>query len=150
MSQFPGLEAPTLVDGTVPHAPLAQQGFSALVEVCKGSQVRRLLFDTGITPDGSTGNLRRLGKDPAGFEAIVCSHGHFDHPFLAARLRLPWLPVNALGHGAAVPGGDLGQLRLAELGLADGAGRDGLRVGPDEPRAQARPGQYDVGESSAG
>jgi len=24
-------------------------------------------------------NLRRLGRDPADIEAIVCSHGHFDH-----------------------------------------------------------------------
>ena len=75
----PMLEAPTLQEGKVPDAPLAQHGFSALVEVRKGSQVRRLLFDTGVTPDGCADNLRRLGRDPAGIEAIVCSHGHFDH-----------------------------------------------------------------------
>ncbi len=23
--------------------------------------------------------MRRLGVDPSGIEAIVCSHGHFDH-----------------------------------------------------------------------
>ena len=38
--ESPGLEAPTLVEGTVPDVPLAQQGFSALVEVRKGSRVR--------------------------------------------------------------------------------------------------------------
>jgi len=59
--------------------PLAQHGFSALVEVRKGSRVHRLLFDTGITPGGCAGNLRRLGQDPADIEAIICSHGHFDH-----------------------------------------------------------------------
>jgi glyoxylase-like metal-dependent hydrolase (beta-lactamase superfamily II) len=30
------------------------------------------------TPDGCTGNLPP-GQDPVGIEAIVCSHGHFDH-----------------------------------------------------------------------
>ena len=61
----PMLEAPTLQEGKVPDAPLAQHGFSALVEIRKGSQVRRLLFDTGVTPDGCADNLRRLGRDPA-------------------------------------------------------------------------------------
>ncbi|MGH3404906.1 MAG: hypothetical protein ACRDRJ_20720 [Streptosporangiaceae bacterium] len=56
--QTPMLQAPTLREGTVPDAPLAQHGFSALVEVRKGSQVRRLLFDTGLTPAGCVENLR--------------------------------------------------------------------------------------------
>ncbi len=75
----PMLEAPTIVGGKAADVPLAQHGFSALVEVRKGGRVRRLLFDTGITPDGCAGNLRRLGQDPADIEAIICSHGHFDH-----------------------------------------------------------------------
>lgn len=77
--QAPMLEALTLHGGKAADAPLAQHGFSALVEIRKGSRVHRLLFDTGVTPAGCTGNLHRLGKDPAGIEAIVCSHGHFDH-----------------------------------------------------------------------
>ena len=44
--------------------PLAQHGFSALVEIRKGGRVRRGLFDTGITPGGCAGNLRRLGQGP--------------------------------------------------------------------------------------
>jgi 7,8-dihydropterin-6-yl-methyl-4-(beta-D-ribofuranosyl)aminobenzene 5'-phosphate synthase len=56
-----------------------------------------VLFDTGITPDGCVENLRRMGKDPAGIEAIVCSHGHFDHTAglsgLAGRLGRRNLPV---------------------------------------------------------
>ncbi|HTP17493.1 MAG TPA: MBL fold metallo-hydrolase [Streptosporangiaceae bacterium] len=113
--ESPGLEAPTLVEGTVPDAPLAQQGFSALIEVRKDSQVHRLLFDTGMTPDGCAGNLRRLGKDPADIEAIVCSHGHFDHTTglsgLIGRLGRASLPV--LIHPGfwnrrrlAIPGGE--------------------------------------------
>ena len=75
----PLLDAPTILGGKAADVPLAQHGFSALVEIRKGSRVRQLLFDTGLTPSGCADNLRRLGKDPADIEAIVCSHGHFDH-----------------------------------------------------------------------
>jgi hypothetical protein len=61
----PKLAAPTLVGGKAADAPLGQHGFSALVEVRKGGQVHRLLFDTGVTPTGCVDNLRRLGRDPA-------------------------------------------------------------------------------------
>jgi 7,8-dihydropterin-6-yl-methyl-4-(beta-D-ribofuranosyl)aminobenzene 5'-phosphate synthase len=77
--QAPMLAAPAMEGGKAADAPLAQHGFSALVQVRKGGQVHRLLFDTGVTPDGCAGNLRRLGHDPADIEANVCSHGHFDH-----------------------------------------------------------------------
>ncbi len=73
------LPAATMEGGTAADVPLAQHGFSALVEIRKGNRVRRLLFDTGLTPTGCADNLLRLGRDPAGIEAIVCSHGHFDH-----------------------------------------------------------------------
>jgi len=73
------LPAASMASGTAADAPLAQHGFSALVEIRKGDRVRRLLFDTGLTPTGCVDNLLRLGRDPAGIEAIVCSHGHFDH-----------------------------------------------------------------------
>ena len=38
-----------------------------------------MLFDTGASPDGVVENMRRLDIDPSSIEAIVCSHGHFDH-----------------------------------------------------------------------
>jgi 7,8-dihydropterin-6-yl-methyl-4-(beta-D-ribofuranosyl)aminobenzene 5'-phosphate synthase len=75
----PTLDAPTLIEGKVVDAPLAQHGFSVLVEIRKGETVRRVLFDTGLTPDGCVENLRRLGRDVGDIEVIVCSHGHFDH-----------------------------------------------------------------------
>ncbi len=40
----PLLAAPTIVGGKAADVPLAQHGFSALVEIRKGSRVRRLLF----------------------------------------------------------------------------------------------------------
>ena len=93
----PLVEARTLLDGKGPDAPLAQHGFSALVEVRKSGKVSRLLFDTGVTPNGCADNLRRLGRDPAEIEVIVCSHGHFDHTTglsgLIGRLGRASMPV---------------------------------------------------------
>ena len=45
----------------------------------KAGQEHRLLFDVGTSPDGVIQNMRRLDIDPYSIEAIVCSHGHFDH-----------------------------------------------------------------------
>ena len=129
----PMLDAPTLADGKVPDAPLAQHGFSALVEVRKGDRVRRLLFDTGVTPDGCADNLRRLGRDPAGIDAIVCSHGHFDHATglsgLIAQLGRVNLPV--LIHPEfwsrrrlAIPGGEPFELPTTSRRGLDEAGFD--------------------------
>jgi 7,8-dihydropterin-6-yl-methyl-4-(beta-D-ribofuranosyl)aminobenzene 5'-phosphate synthase len=53
----------------------AEHGFSAMIEVAG----RRVLFDTGVTPDGLVANLDRLALDAGSFEAVVFSHGHFDH-----------------------------------------------------------------------
>ncbi len=91
------LAASTMVEGSVVDGPLAQHGFSALVTVRRGERTHTVLFDTGITPRGCTDNLRRIGRDPADIEAIVCSHGHFDHTAglagLAERLGRSNLPV---------------------------------------------------------
>jgi 7,8-dihydropterin-6-yl-methyl-4-(beta-D-ribofuranosyl)aminobenzene 5'-phosphate synthase len=69
----------TMTGGQVPDALIAEHGFSALVTVTRGGREHRFLFDTGASPDGVTENMRRLGVDPGSIEAIVCSHGHFDH-----------------------------------------------------------------------
>jgi 7,8-dihydropterin-6-yl-methyl-4-(beta-D-ribofuranosyl)aminobenzene 5'-phosphate synthase len=57
----------------------AEHGYSVLVEVVKAGETHRILFDAGVTPDGLIGNLDRLQISPESFEAIVLSHGHFDH-----------------------------------------------------------------------
>src|SRR5262245_58265929 len=75
----------------------AEHGFSALIEVRVAGRRRRVLFDAGITPDGLIGNLDRLAIAPDTFEAVVLSHGHFDHVMgldgLAARLTPRRMPV---------------------------------------------------------
>lgn len=75
----------------------AEHGFSAMVEALVGGSVRRVLFDTGVSPDGVVSNLDRLGIRADVFEAIVFSHGHWDHTMglngLASRLGPAHLPI---------------------------------------------------------
>jgi 7,8-dihydropterin-6-yl-methyl-4-(beta-D-ribofuranosyl)aminobenzene 5'-phosphate synthase len=127
----PGLTAPSLVSGQSPDVPLAQHGFSALIEVRKGDRVRRLLFDTGVTPDGCVENLRRLGRDPSEIEAIVCSHGHFDHTIglsglisTLGRANLPVLlhPEFWTRRRLTVPGRDPFEIPTTSRGALEGAG----------------------------
>jgi 7,8-dihydropterin-6-yl-methyl-4-(beta-D-ribofuranosyl)aminobenzene 5'-phosphate synthase len=78
---FRGNRHPSIVmdGGDVPEVPLADGGFSVLVEVTKNGSRHQILFDAGTTPDGVVENMRRLEVDPFGIETVVCSHGHFDH-----------------------------------------------------------------------
>jgi 7,8-dihydropterin-6-yl-methyl-4-(beta-D-ribofuranosyl)aminobenzene 5'-phosphate synthase len=71
--------AATMEDGSVPEGLVAEHGYSVLVDVRRGESTHRILFDCGTTPDGVVENMRRLSIDPRDVEAIVCSHGHFDH-----------------------------------------------------------------------
>jgi 7,8-dihydropterin-6-yl-methyl-4-(beta-D-ribofuranosyl)aminobenzene 5'-phosphate synthase len=57
----------------------AEHGFAALVSFVRDGREHRLLFDTGISPDGLVANMRRLQLSPGDAEALVLSHGHFDH-----------------------------------------------------------------------
>jgi 7,8-dihydropterin-6-yl-methyl-4-(beta-D-ribofuranosyl)aminobenzene 5'-phosphate synthase len=74
----PRVATALMPDGT-PDALVAEPGFSALVRVEKNGRERTLLFDTGVSPGGVVENVRRLGISLAEIEAIVLSHGHWDH-----------------------------------------------------------------------
>jgi 7,8-dihydropterin-6-yl-methyl-4-(beta-D-ribofuranosyl)aminobenzene 5'-phosphate synthase len=78
-AKVPKVSARFLESGQVADALLAEHGFSALVSVRKGDQEHRILFDAGLTPNGLVENMRRLSLSPKDIEAIVLSHGHFDH-----------------------------------------------------------------------
>jgi 7,8-dihydropterin-6-yl-methyl-4-(beta-D-ribofuranosyl)aminobenzene 5'-phosphate synthase len=65
--------------GTLPDALVAEPGFSVLVRVEKAGREHTLLFDTGVSPTGMVENARRLGLSLGDVEAIVLSHGHWDH-----------------------------------------------------------------------
>ena len=71
--------APQFESGATAVGLRAEHGFSALVTVRRGSTTTALLFDTGLSPDAMAVNADRLGIDLAGVQAVVLSHGHFDH-----------------------------------------------------------------------
>lgn len=72
-------------------APLAEHGFSALIKIHHKYQNKDLecldykndnntfLFDTGVTEEGIILNAANFGINLDQIEAIILSHGHFDH-----------------------------------------------------------------------
>ncbi len=66
--------------GIAPHATLrAEWGLSMLAESLQGSETRRVLVDFGFSPEVLLTNMGFLGINPATLDALVLSHGHFDH-----------------------------------------------------------------------
>jgi 7,8-dihydropterin-6-yl-methyl-4-(beta-D-ribofuranosyl)aminobenzene 5'-phosphate synthase len=109
----------------------AEHGFSCLVTIEKAGKKVRILFDAGITPDGVTENMRRLGISPHDIDIIVLSHGHWDHTTgmdgLVAQLGRRNVPV--LIHPdfwsrrrVALPGRDPIELPSTSKGALEGAG----------------------------
>lgn len=77
--RLPLIDAPVFEGGKTRDFLAAEHGFSALITIRRGERVHTLLFDTGISPDGMARNMERLGIDPGAIQAVVLSHGHFDH-----------------------------------------------------------------------
>jgi 7,8-dihydropterin-6-yl-methyl-4-(beta-D-ribofuranosyl)aminobenzene 5'-phosphate synthase len=90
-------KAPQFESGSTTVGLMAEHGFSALVSVRRGSTTTTLLFDTGLSPDAMVTNADRLGLDLSGVQAVILSHGHFDHAGglagLAGRRGIRSLPM---------------------------------------------------------
>jgi 7,8-dihydropterin-6-yl-methyl-4-(beta-D-ribofuranosyl)aminobenzene 5'-phosphate synthase len=71
--------APQFASGKTTVGLMAEHGFSALVKVRRGTTTTTILFDTGLSPDAMVINAERLGIDLSEVQAVVLSHGHFDH-----------------------------------------------------------------------
>ena len=54
-------------------------GFACVVTAQRGADKRTVLFDSGPDPLVLLGNAAKLGIDWGEIDAIVLSHGHFDH-----------------------------------------------------------------------
>jgi 7,8-dihydropterin-6-yl-methyl-4-(beta-D-ribofuranosyl)aminobenzene 5'-phosphate synthase len=130
--RLPVKEAADFMDGgrTI-DALRAEHGFSALVTLRSGDREHRVLFDAGMTPDGAVENMRRLELRPDGIEAIVLSHGHFDHTGgmhglarALGRTRLPVLihPEFWSRRRLAIPGRDPLELPTTSRAALEGAG----------------------------
>jgi 7,8-dihydropterin-6-yl-methyl-4-(beta-D-ribofuranosyl)aminobenzene 5'-phosphate synthase len=57
----------------------SEWGLALHIESTKGGEMRRYLLDFGFTPTVYANNLDLLKIDPAAVDALILSHGHFDH-----------------------------------------------------------------------
>lgn len=58
---------------------ISEFGLSMHAESQRGGEIRNVLMDFGFTPEALVNNINLLGIDPAGLDALVLSHGHYDH-----------------------------------------------------------------------
>jgi 7,8-dihydropterin-6-yl-methyl-4-(beta-D-ribofuranosyl)aminobenzene 5'-phosphate synthase len=58
---------------------ISEFGLSMHVESRHGTETRNVLIDFGFTPDALVNNSNLVGIDPAALDALVLSHGHYDH-----------------------------------------------------------------------
>jgi 7,8-dihydropterin-6-yl-methyl-4-(beta-D-ribofuranosyl)aminobenzene 5'-phosphate synthase len=79
-----GLEVENFGWGISPDHPpgrtlVSEFGLSMHVESHRGEEARQVLIDFGFTPEALNNNLALLGVKPASLDALVLSHGHYDH-----------------------------------------------------------------------
>jgi 7,8-dihydropterin-6-yl-methyl-4-(beta-D-ribofuranosyl)aminobenzene 5'-phosphate synthase len=56
-----------------------QWGLSLYIESSAGNSQRTMMVDFGYTPEALINNMELVGADPKRVEALIVSHGHFDH-----------------------------------------------------------------------
>jgi 7,8-dihydropterin-6-yl-methyl-4-(beta-D-ribofuranosyl)aminobenzene 5'-phosphate synthase len=57
----------------------SEWGLALHIQSRKGRETRRYLLDFGFTPDVYVNNLGILKIDVAQVDALIISHGHYDH-----------------------------------------------------------------------
>jgi 7,8-dihydropterin-6-yl-methyl-4-(beta-D-ribofuranosyl)aminobenzene 5'-phosphate synthase len=68
--------APNAVQGKTLHS---EWGLALHIESQKGGEARRYLLDFGFTPETYANNIEIMKIDPGRVDALILSHGHFDH-----------------------------------------------------------------------
>jgi 7,8-dihydropterin-6-yl-methyl-4-(beta-D-ribofuranosyl)aminobenzene 5'-phosphate synthase len=59
--------------------PVAEHGFAMLIRTMRDQETHTILFDSGMTKGGILTNTEIMKLDLKQIEAIVISHGHYDH-----------------------------------------------------------------------
>jgi len=59
--------------------PMAEHGFSMLIRVFRKGDSHSILFDAGGSSEGVVTNAAGMGLNLSEAEAVVLSHGHYDH-----------------------------------------------------------------------
>lgn len=57
----------------------AEHGLAHYVEVVRGGETVRIVFDFGSSEEAFVHNFRALGLDPSSIDLLALSHGHWDH-----------------------------------------------------------------------
>jgi 7,8-dihydropterin-6-yl-methyl-4-(beta-D-ribofuranosyl)aminobenzene 5'-phosphate synthase len=58
---------------------VSEFGLAMHVATRRGGETRSTLVDFGFTPEALNNNLKLLGVQPSEIDALVLSHGHYDH-----------------------------------------------------------------------
>jgi 7,8-dihydropterin-6-yl-methyl-4-(beta-D-ribofuranosyl)aminobenzene 5'-phosphate synthase len=79
-----GLSIERKSGNTVPDKPPrtilnGEWGLALHAESARGGETRHVLVDFGYTPEVLLNNMAILKIDPSAFDAMVLSHGHYDH-----------------------------------------------------------------------
>jgi 7,8-dihydropterin-6-yl-methyl-4-(beta-D-ribofuranosyl)aminobenzene 5'-phosphate synthase len=69
----------TFPDQPPRHILNGEWGLAMHAQSLRGGEERNVMIDFGYTPEVLLNNLRILHIDPAIFDALVLSHGHYDH-----------------------------------------------------------------------
>ncbi|MGB9684100.1 MAG: MBL fold metallo-hydrolase [Candidatus Bathyarchaeales archaeon] len=59
--------------------PIAEHGLSMFINVSYNGKSYTVLFDAGVSREGAVSNAKGMGIDLKQVEAIILSHGHYDH-----------------------------------------------------------------------
>lgn len=63
----------------LPRTLQNEWGLSLHLESARGSESRQFLVDFGFTPETLNSNLDLMNIDPAKLDALLLTHGHYDH-----------------------------------------------------------------------